>query len=230
MRNSINFSPQNLREFLVENSKKDSASVVQGLFASKKKSLGHVLYTPLLAVTEEYQEELEDLVGLMHKTMLAHDGIGIAANQIGVPLQIFLMEALTSKKQERYQDLPQVSFHLFINPRIIKASTNLLSFWHGCLSAKSQDYGELATYQWVDYEAKDLNLAPLRGQVEGMSAVIFQHEFRHLLGGTYVDYAKNFLSLEKLEEKMNLQETKNLKPCGKEIPHILSDYKLGDKI
>ena len=83
----------------------------------------------------------------------------------------------SEKSKKRYPSLSEVSFQVFINPVITKASSDRVRFWHGCLSAKGKKYGELASYTWLKYEALDSSLQTMRGSLDGLAAVIFQHEF-----------------------------------------------------
>ena len=91
--------------------------------------------------------------------------------------------------------------------------------------------GQVASYQWLDYDALDPSLNPIKGRLSDMAAVIFQHEFRHLLGKTYVDQAQDFEIRDDLYQKFD-QGDLNPKPtpCTHQVPHLLSDYKIGDPI
>ena len=59
-----------------------------------------------------------------------------------------------------------------------------------------------------------------------MSAIIFQHEFRHLLGNLYLDQTNLFLSADELEKESDI----GLKEAKKPAPHLLADYRLGTPI
>ncbi|RYZ93910.1 MAG: peptide deformylase, partial [Proteobacteria bacterium] len=147
----------------------------------------NVLYLPARAITaEEFRTpDLSRLVEAMRALMHRTGGIGIAANQVGKRLQLFMIEA--KPNNPRYQVLGEVPYQLFINPRIIAASAERRNFWHGCLSAVGEKRGNVATYEWIEVEAADEAGIVRRARLEGLAAVIFQHELRHLLGGTYLD-------------------------------------------
>ena len=119
---------------------------------------------------------------------------------------------------------------LFINPKIKSASKKLTNFWHGCLSAKGQFRGQVSTYKSISYEALDENLNKVSGKLDGMAAVIFQHEFRHLLSNLYVDYATKLLDTEALNAELENGNYDDLDECDNSIPHLLSDYKIGSAI
>ena len=135
-----------------------SAPVVQGIFNGTQERKGHVLYTPCKPVTSCDLPFVEDFTKIMYKTMIRENGIGLAANQIGIGLQMFIMEVQDSESNPRYSELDKVPFSLIINPVITKASKSLSTFWHGCLSAKGQKYGKLTTYESLKFKAKDVLL------------------------------------------------------------------------
>ena len=73
-------------------------------------------------------------------------------------------------------------------------------------------------------------LNKISGKLDGMAAVIFQHEFRHLLGKTYVDFAHKLLDAEELNIEIENGNYDDLEDCDSSIPHLLSDYKIGSSI
>ena len=225
------FEAIKLKEFIDIHSKTKVVPIVQGIWNSQKNRKDHVLYQPLQSVCKNHKVYLHDFIEIMYRTMLKENGIGIAANQIGVPLQVFLIELDPNVNQYRYPFAKKVNFGAFINPRITNVSSEWVSFGHGCLSAKTKKMGQVASYQWIDYEALDPSLNPIKGRLSNMAAVIFQHEFRHLLGKTYVDQAKNFLNKNELYQKFDNGElSPEPIPCTHEVPHLLADYKIGDPI
>ncbi len=135
--------------------------------------------------------ELNTLIDSMYTIMLRKAGVGIAANQLGKRLQIFIIEAKVDNP--RYEVLGPVTKQVFINPRITTASKERKNFWHGCLSAQGEKRGNVATFEWIEYECQNQKGEIQRGRVDGFAAVIFQHEFRHLMSGTYLDHANHFL-------------------------------------
>ena len=182
-----NNSLEILKDFVVRYEADESAPVVQGVFKEGVGRDKNILYSPSFQVTKEHQPYLESFLSLMLRTMIAESGIGIASCQVGVPLQAFIIGMENDEGSERYLEVEKVPYQVFINPRIIKASKQYRSFWHGCLSAKGQKLGRVATYDWVECEAYTLDFKKFRVKLEGMASIIFQHEFRHLLGKLYID-------------------------------------------
>src|SRR5690606_2320765 len=112
----------------------------------------------------------------MYAVMLRAEGVGIAANQLGKRLQIFIIEAASDNP--RYQVLGAVKKQIFLNPKITKVSAERKNFWHGCLSAEDKKRGNVATYEWIEYECVNPKGEVENGRLDGFAAVIFQHEFR----------------------------------------------------
>ena len=218
-----------LINFIKEHKELEQAQVVQGLFGNASRDQNS-LYQKCLPVTDFHAPLIKDLVEIMYKTMVAEHGIGIAANQLGINLQIFIIESNHEDSEARYKDLLNVKKQIFINPKIKSASKKLTNFWHGCLSAKGQCRGQVATYKTITYEALDEKLNKISGKLDGMAAVIFQHEFRHLLGKTYVDFAHKLLDAEELNIEIENGNYDDLDDCDSSIPHLLSDYKIGSSI
>jgi len=197
---------------------------------NEKKRLGNALYCPCQAVGKEEfnSEKLNEFLDSMHSIMHRESGIGLAANQVGRNIQIFIIEAM--QKSARYSEIESVPYQIFINPKITSASKERKNFWHGCLSARSFRRGNVATYEWIEYEAFDSEGNKKTGRLKGLASVIFQHEFRHLLGKTYVDFAKEFCEQEELEEKIKKGQVNRFERCEDSVPLLLNDYKIGDSL
>lgn len=200
------------------------------IIADKKKRKDNPLYIPCKPIknSEFKTPALKNFIKAMYKVMLKEQGIGIAANQVGYNLQVFIIEA--EAENLRYQSLDAVPYQVFINPVILEVSKTKKNFWHGCLSAPGKKRGNVATYEWLKYKACDENGKEKIGKLDGFASVIFQHEFRHLLGGTYMDYAQDFCNHDILRKKIERQEVAAFEICDDSVPTLLSDYKVGEKI
>jgi len=172
--------------------------------------------------------ELYTYIDSMYAVMLRHAGVGIASNQIGKSLQIFIIEA--KPDNPRYKVLGPVPKQVFINPRITGASESRKNFWHGCLSAHGEKRGNVATYEWIEYESQNPQGEIQKGRLEGFASVIFQHEFRHLMGGTYLDRARHLLSKEELDLKIDAQELPFFNIASDTLPLLIQGYKTGETI
>ena len=204
-------------------------SVVQQTRDAKKR-LGNVLYLPCRRIerSEILTPAFKKFVAAMYATMQKLEGIGIAANQVGKSLQVFIIEA--GDDSPRYEGLGGVPYQLFINPKINQASADLRNFWHGCLSGEGEKRGNVSAYEWIEYECLDETAQKRTGRLEGLAAVIFQHELRHLLGGTYLDRALHFLSPQDLKEAVEVGDQNLFEPTNPLLPHLISDYRLGETL
>jgi peptide deformylase len=191
---------------------------------------GNPLYLPARRILEDEfgSPDLKLLVERMRDLMQKTGGIGISANQLGKRLQVFMIEA--QPNNPRYKVLGPVPFQVFINPRIVAASTERRNFWHGCLSAVGESRGNVATYEWIEFEAADPSGKVRSGRLDGLAAVIFQHELRHMLGGTYLDKAHVFLSKQELDTKLDHHEVPFFERADASLPLLLDDYRVGETL
>ncbi len=174
---------------------------------------------------EEFNSsELNVFIDSMYTIMLRKAGVGIAANQLGKRLQIFIIEAKADNP--RYKVLGPVVKQVFINPKITNVSKELKNFWHGCLSAQGEKRGNVATFEWIEYECQNPKGEIQRGKLGGFAAVIFQHEFRHLMKGTYLDYANHFLSKDELDQKLETGELPFFELAKDTLPILIDGYQL----
>uniref|UniRef100_A0A0G4HR69 Peptide deformylase n=1 Tax=Chromera velia CCMP2878 TaxID=1169474 RepID=A0A0G4HR69_9ALVE len=184
---------------------------------------------------------LKELVTRMTDVMHSTGGIGIAANQCHTPLQVFIIEFAASSPRYADMGFENVPLEVFINPRIVTASAECRSFWHGCLSCQDEKRGELVTYEKISVEYRTVDGLLRENELSGIAAVIFQHEMRHLLGGTYLDRANpdRLLSLEELVEALESgRETRSrvLPSCDESStmstlpPHLIGDYRIGESL
>jgi peptide deformylase len=125
------------------------------------------------AVTPEIQKLVDD----MAETMYAAPGVGLAATQIGVPLQIFVIDIAE-------QDQPS-ELRVFINPEILEKHDEI-TWQEGCLSFPTvQEEIDRAGRVKVRAQDRDGNWFEL--EAEGLLAVAIQHEYDHLQGVLMID-------------------------------------------
>lgn len=187
-----------------------------------------VLYQKCRPVVDIKSDKIQSIITEMRQKMQGN-GIGLAANQIGYSYQIFMLEFDSSNS--RYpMDFSSVPYQVFINHRITKVSKQRVSFWHGCLSALGEKRGKLATYKEIEYEAYNQYGEKIIGKLDSIAAVIFQHEFNHLLGSVYVDFDTQYLDYEELVTKFASGELKPYEECDENTPLLLKDYQIGKSI
>jgi peptide deformylase len=156
-----------------------------------------------LKTDEIVKDEVQRLIRDMKETMHDAPGVGLAAPQVGVPLQLAVIE----DQEEFLKNLPAqelaqkgrrpVPFHVLINPQVVRAGDDKVEFPEGCLS--------LAGFSAIVPRALTVRVEYLdeRGEARGVDATgwyarILQHEIDHLHGTLYIDrmQSRTFTSLD----------------------------------
>lgn len=127
--------------------------------------------------------EAKEIACIMQEFMEERGGVGIAAPQIGVDQQIMI---IASKPNQRYPDAPLMEPLTLINPKPVSYSENQVEFWEGCLSVPGLR-GNVVRPDKVDIRYTELNGSPAVLSLSGFPARIFQHEYDHLIGKTFLD-------------------------------------------
>ena len=148
------------------------------------------LYTVAKPV-REVNQEIRQLIDDMAETMYAAPGIGLAATQVDVHLQVIVMD-LSEDKQ---------ALRVFINPEIT-SSCGSQDYEEGCLSVPGI-YENVTRAEKVTVEALDRDGKPFTLEADGLLAVCIQHEMDHSLGKVFVDYLS---PLKKNRIKTKLQK------------------------
>ena len=132
--------------------------------------------------------ELDALIADMFETMLAADGAGLAAPQIGVNLQLVIFGF---RQSPRYPDAPPVPETVLLNPVLTPLSEETEAGWEGCLSVPGLR-GMVPRYTRLHYSGVDQFGQPISREVEGFHARVVQHECDHLIGVLYPMRVKDF--------------------------------------
>lgn len=134
--------------------------------------------------------ELDALIADMFDTMHAAGGVGLAAPQIGVDLQLVIFGF---EQSERYPDAPPVPRTILLNPLVTPASQDMEEGWEGCLSVPGLR-GAVSRFTLIRYQGIDPRGEPIDRTAEGFHARVVQHECDHLIGRLYpsriTDFAK----------------------------------------
>jgi peptide deformylase len=146
------------------------------------------LLQPAEPVTDFDSPALAALIADMFDTMVAADGVGLAAPQIGVGLQVVIFGC---EKSERYPDAPPVPNTLLINPRITPLGEEEEEDWEGCLSVPGLR-GWVPRFRHIRYQGFDSAGSPVDRTVEGFHARVVQHECDHLIGKLYPMRVRDF--------------------------------------
>lgn len=160
-----------------------------------------------LSRDEIRSREIKDLIESMRETMHDAPGVGLAAPQVGLGLQLAVIE----DKPENIKDAPPdflkdrerkaVPFHVIINPKITLEAPAAVEFFEGCLS--------LANFTAVVARASKVRVECLdhKGnakviEASGWYARILQHEIDHLDGTIYIDrmHTRSFMSVDNFNQ------------------------------
>jgi peptide deformylase len=126
-------------------------------------------------------DELRALLQDMLDTMEAAGGVGLAAPQIGVDLQMVIFGF---EHSDRYPDAPPVPQTVLINPVIEPLSPDEEEDWEGCLSVPGLR-GLVPRFTRIRYRGFDLDGNVIDREAQGFHARVVQHECDHLIGRLY---------------------------------------------
>lgn len=134
------------------------------------------------------KREASELVARMRRIMHAANGIGLSANQIGLPWRVFVAEVPDAQGGTK--------FYAVFNPRLEKTSDETISYEEGCLSVPGK-WGDVVRAERVIVSGLDKAGKPSKVKAWGLLARVFQHEIDHLDGKLFIDKAKSVHSVEK---------------------------------
>ena len=150
------------------------------------------LYT-LAKPVSKVDEKIQRLIDDMAETMYEAPGIGLAATQVDVHLQIIVIDISEGKNK----------LQVFINP-VVKTKTGTQEYEEGCLSVPGV-YENVTRAETVVIDALDRNGKPFTLEADGLMAVCIQHEMDHLLGKVFVQYLSP-LKQNRIKTKMQKRQ------------------------
>lgn len=156
-----------------------------GIAIRKVTQLGHpVLRAPTKALKPEeiLSEDVRRLVREMAVTMEEYEGVGIAGNQVGEGLSVFLM-GLAEGSERHPKGIPLTAV---FNPVVRFIGEEKETDWEGCLSVPGLR-GKVTRYKKLELSGLNLEAKPFKKVFEGFPARVIQHEWDHLNGKVYLD-------------------------------------------
>ena len=154
------------------------------------------LHTVAKPVTE-VNSKIKKLVDDMAQTMYDAPGIGLAATQVDVHLQVIVIDLSDERDQ----------LQVFINPELVWASEEKKAWQEGCLSVPDF-FDEVVRPSEVRVKALDRDGKPFEVHADGLLAVCIQHEMDHLQGKVFVEYLS---SLKRMRISSKLKKKKKEK-------------------
>lgn len=172
-----------------------------------------------LSLKEISSPEIVRLLGDMHETLRDAPGVGLAAPQVGVPVQLAIVEDRPeytrdlSAEQLAQRERTPVPFHVIINPILEPAGNAKVEFFEGCLSLEGFT-ALVPRFREVRVSCLDEQGQARVIEARGWYARILQHEIDHLNGTLYIDRmrSRSFSSLENFTRHWR----------GKSTPDVLS--------
>ena len=133
--------------------------------------------------------KMQTLIDDLFETMLDADGVGLAAPQVGLSLQLFVYLAVDPEEPDLEPEQ-----RVLINPMVEPVAGELVYDWEGCLSIPDLR-GLVPRHQAVRVFALDRLGERLELRVDSYEARIVQHEFDHLNGVVFLDRMRDLRSL-----------------------------------
>ena len=158
-----------------------------------------------LSTEEIKSSSIQQLIDSMRDTMRAAPGVGLAAPQIGEPIQLAVIEDRAeyiedaSPEDLEERDRSAIPFHVIVNPKITLLDDSSAEFFEGCLSVEGFQAIVRRAYK-VRVECLNEKAEPITINAQGWYARILQHEIDHLNGRLYIDRmeTRTFMSTENL--------------------------------
>ena len=135
----------------------------------------------IAAVDESIRKLIDDMI----ETMQEAYGVGLAANQVGVPLRIVVIQ------------VPEQEVLVLVNPVVVETKGERTVI-EGCLSVPGYQ-AEVTRAESVRVQARDRNGKLFRKRGTELLAQAMQHEIDHLNGVLYIDYLKDKSQLLKAD-------------------------------
>jgi len=159
--------------------------------------LGHpALRSPAPPLAKERLAEpaIQTLIDDMFETMADAHGVGLAATQLGLDLQLFVYVTVSPEGEASAGDR-----RVLVNPMLEPESGELVYDWEGCLSIPDLR-GLVPRHPAVRVHGLDRHGQAVDYRAEGYEARIVQHEFDHLNGVVFLDRMRDLRSLCFTEE------------------------------
>jgi peptide deformylase len=146
----------------------------------------------LLSADEIRDRTIQELIESMRETMHDAPGVGLAAPQVGISVQLVVVEdqprflEKLSPEDRVERERTAVPFHVLINPSIAVTGSETAEFFEGCLSVAGFT-AIVPRAREVRVECLNERAEPVVIDAKGWYARILQHEIDHLNGALYID-------------------------------------------
>lgn len=142
-------------------------------------------------------EQIKIIANNMIDTMYQKEGIGLAATQVNIQLQIIVIK----KMEEQKNNL------VLINPKIIKKEGNI-NVEEGCLSIP-ECRAIISRSKYIKIQATNLNGNSIEIETKSIVSICIQHEIDHLQGKLFIDYLSQFKK-DRIHKKLKKTEKRKI--------------------
>ena len=132
----------------------------------------------------DFGSDLQTLIDDMVETMRVAPGVGLAAPQVNVPLQVIVVEF-----GDEEDETVEPTLFTIVNPEIVRPSRDVVMGTEGCLSIPGL-VGDVERSEAVTVKGFSRRGQPMKIKAKGWLARIFQHEIDHLNGVLFTDRAE----------------------------------------
>jgi peptide deformylase len=146
---------------------------------------------------KEVDEAIRQLADDMAETMYAHEGVGLAANQVNMQVRLIVLD--TSPERDQLQ--------VFINPELVSGQGEVCEE-EGCLSVPGI-YDKVVRYETVVVKAQDRDGKTFSVEAQGLLSRCLQHEMDHLEGRVFVEHLSQ-LKQNRIKTKLRKRSRETL--------------------
>jgi len=141
----------------------------------------------------EFDKKLHNLLDDMYETMIAKEGIGLAAIQVGITKNILIINLANEDEKQEKEDLFEV-----INPKITHLEGSEV-YQEGCLSVPGY-YDDVERARSITVEYFDRYGQKIIKDLDGLLSIAMQHEMDHLRGHLFIEKL-SYLKRKKFEKE-----------------------------
>jgi peptide deformylase len=169
-----------------------------------------------------FDADLQRLIDDMVETLREANGVGLAAPQVGQPIQLAVILTLPEEDDEGNEIENTRELFVIVNPEIFWRSKETTKGIEGCLSIPGY-LGEVERHESVRVRGLDRHGRKLRLRLYDWTARIFQHEIDHLNGELYIDKLTGPENIWTEEEFQAMQDARKAKEQQQEHDPMMGD-------
>jgi len=155
---------------------------------------------------EDFDETLHRLLDDMYETMIAKNGVGLAAIQIGIPKRVLIINVPIESEEENVELQPRENTLEIINPVITYRSEEKVKFQEGCLSVPGV-YEDIERHAMVTIAYQDRFGEQQIIEDDEFLAIALQHEIDHLDGKLFIEKL-SYIKRKKFEKEWKRRDKK----------------------